>query len=153
MCRFCWVLTVTLLFTTLSLGYIFIVSGNTVPASDGRTAILLTPGERDLVLTEMREFLVALQAISAATVTEDPEGVMDAARRVGGAAQHGVPASLTGKLPLAFKQLGFETHRSFDQLADNVQDLGDVGSALNDMAELMRKCTACHATYRLELEQ
>jgi hypothetical protein len=153
MCRLCWGLALALLLSTLALVYVFVVSGNTLPATDGRTAIVLTPGERDLVLGEMRDFLVALQAISAAAAADDSSGLIEAARRVGGAAQQGVPASLVGKLPLTFKQLGFATHQRFDQLADNVQDLGDTGPALADMADLMRNCIACHATYRFELEQ
>ena len=76
-----------------------------MPASDGRTAILLTPGERDLVLTEMRGFLSAVQAITQAVVDQDagrPPRPLRA--RSGGAAQQGVPASLVGKLPLEFKR-------------------------------------------------
>jgi len=153
MCRLCWGLASLLLLSTVTLVYVFGVSGKTLPATDGRTAIVLTVGERDLALSEMRDFLVALQAISAAAAEGDADCIEAAARRVGAAAQHGVPASLVGKLPLAFKQLGFATHQRFDQLADNVRDLGDTGPALADMADLMRNCTACHAAYRFELEQ
>ena len=152
MCRLCWLLTGLFLASTLTLVYVFVVRGNTVPAADGRTAIVLSPGERDLVLGEMRDFLVAVQAIAAATVEDDVRGVADAARKVGAAAQQGAPASLVGKLPLGFKQLGFDTHTRFDQLAGNVKDFESTEPALADLAALMQNCTACHAAYRFEVE-
>jgi hypothetical protein len=42
------------------MAYKFIVTGSTATGADGRTAILLEPGERALVLREMRGFLVGL---------------------------------------------------------------------------------------------
>ena len=80
----------------------------------------LAPAERDLVLTEMRGFLAAVQSITEGVVNEDPAAVAAAARSAGAPAQHSVPAGLVGKLPLAFKRLGFDTHGRFDQLASNV---------------------------------
>jgi hypothetical protein len=132
--------------------YVFVIRGATVPASDGRTAVLLAPGERDLVLAEMRDFLVALQQISQAIVEDDAQAAVQAARRVGAAAQQQVPASLAGKLPLAFKRLGFDTHQRFDELALNIEQFGDTGQALSGLATLMNNCTACHAAYRIDLE-
>lgn len=149
--RACCLLALVFLLSTAALVYLFGIRGDIRPAADGRTAILLEPAERDLVLAEMRDFLVALQAISAATVDGDTAAVVEAARRVGGAARHGVPASLVGKLPLAFKQLGFETHAGFDTLADDAQDFGSTEPVLAGMAVLMQNCTACHATYRIEV--
>jgi hypothetical protein len=147
----CWTLTLLLLVATSTLVYLFIVRGETLPAADGRTAIVLDAGERDLVLAEMRDFLVALQAITAATVDDDVAAVVDAASRVGGAAQHSVPASLVGKLPLAFKRLGFDTHSRFDILAENAREFGSTAPVLGDMAALMQNCTGCHAAYRIEV--
>ncbi|MGB5198889.1 MAG: hypothetical protein WBR56_03195, partial [Sedimenticolaceae bacterium] len=81
-----------------ALVYVFVIRGQVLPASDGRTAILLAPGERDLVLTEMRDFLVALQQISQSIADGDATTAMQAARRVGAASQHQVPPGLVGKL-------------------------------------------------------
>jgi hypothetical protein len=151
--RLCWLLAVIFAAMTLLLVYLFVVRGTTLPASDGRTAVLLAPGERDLVLREMRDFLTTVQAISQAVVDDDPAAAAAAARRVGGAAQQGVPASLAGKLPLGFKRLGFDTHSRFDQLALNAEEFGDPLQVLAELAILMQNCTACHAAYRIDLER
>ncbi|MGB5453825.1 MAG: hypothetical protein WBN02_08945 [Sedimenticolaceae bacterium] len=151
--RLCWLLTLIFAAATVGLVYVFVIRGETQPASDGRVAILLAPGERDLVLSEMRAFLVALQTISQAVVDQDAATAATAARMVGGAAQQGVPASLVGKLPLAFKRLGFDTHARFDQLALNTEQFGDTSQVLPELATLLQNCTACHAAYRIDLEQ
>lgn len=150
--RICWSLVLILAVAVSVLVYLFVVRGATAPASDGRTAILLAPGERDLVLTEMRGFLAAVQSITDGVVKQDPAAVAAAARLAGVPAQHSVPASLVGKLPLPFKRLGFDTHGRFDQLALNVEQFGDTSQVLPELVELMNNCVACHAAYRIDLE-
>jgi hypothetical protein len=150
--RLCWSLTALL---ALALGivlYLFVVSGSVAPASDGRTAILLAPGERDLVLTEMRAFLQSTQTIIASVSTSDLGAAAAAARQVGAQAQQGVPASLMGKLPIGFKTLGLDTHRRFDQLALNAEELGDPAQTLQDLGELMANCVGCHAAFRIDVD-
>lgn len=132
------------------LGYLFLWQGEVVPASDGRTAILLAPGERDLVLAEMRAFLEAVQQILGAAGNGSVDGIPEAARKVGAAAQQGVPTSLMGKLPGEFKMLGFDTHGKFDLLAIDAEQLGDPAHSLQQLAELGRNCVACHAAYRID---
>ncbi len=150
--RLCCSLTLLLALVIAALIYVFVIRGQVLPASDGRSAILLAPGERDLVLTEMRDFLVALQQISQAIADDDATTAVRAARRVGAASQHQVPPGLVGKLPLAFKRLGFDTHARFDELALNIEQFGDTAQALAELAALMNNCTACHAAYRFDLE-
>lgn len=153
MSRLCWPLAGLLTLAVLAMLYLFVVRGQTAPASDGRTAILLAPAERDLVLAEMRDFLEAVQGITQAVVDEDADAAVAAARKVGAAAQQAVPTSLVGKLPLAFKRLGFDTHARFDQLALDTAEFGDTTPVMPALATLMRNCTACHAAYRFDLEQ
>jgi hypothetical protein len=151
--RLCWTLTALLALALTAALYVFLVRGSVAPASDGRTAILLDPGERDLVLTEMRGFLVATRDILVAATKGDPGGVAKAARAVGVAAQRGVPASLMGKLPLGFKQLGFDTHGRFDQLALDAESLGDTNQLLTALGDLTANCVACHAAFRIDAPQ
>lgn len=151
--RLGWVLAAVFAGTTALLVYLFVVRGSVLPASDGRMAIQLSPGERDLVLGEMRGFLVAVQAIVQAVVDQDAGAVTVAALRVGAEAQHGVPASLVGKLPIEFKRLGFDTHGRFDRLALDTEQFGDTSQVLGELSTLLQNCTACHATYRIDLEQ
>lgn len=149
--RLCWSLT-ALLAIALGVGlYLFVVRGAVAPASDGRTAILLAPGERDLVLAEMRAFLQSTQTILASASQGDLGPAVAAARQVGIQAQHGVPASLMGKLPLGFKTLGLDTHRRFDQLALNTEQMGDPAQTLRELSELLTNCVGCHAAFRIDL--
>ena len=148
MCKLSWSISGLLLLLLLAVSYKFIFSGSVTPASDGRQAIVLEESERDLVLAEMRTFLTSVQAITKGVSEEDMSQVIKAARQVGAQAQAEVPGSLVGKLPLAFKRLGFDTHKKFDMLALDAEALGDPQHTLQQLAELMNNCVACHSTYR-----
>ncbi|MES9956783.1 MAG: hypothetical protein ABW120_15450 [Sedimenticola sp.] len=148
----CCILALVIGMALAALLYRFIIAGETLPASDQRTAIILTEGERDMVLGEMRSFLETIQVITAALVNDDLQTVEKAARGVGMATSEGVPAGLITKLPLAFKTLGLGTHEKFDQLALNAAQFGDKHTTLTELSELMQNCVACHAAYRIETE-
>ncbi len=150
MSKSCCVLALVFALVAGLLGYRFLWRGEVVPGSHGRTSILLSPGERDLVLGEMRAFLQASQQILAVTSQGSMGGVVEAARAVGAAAQQGVPPSLIGKIPGEFKVLGFDTHTKFDLLAADAEQLGDPTHSLQQLAELTRNCVACHAVYRID---
>ena len=152
MCKLSWSVSGLLFVVLIVMGYKFIIAGSVVPAEDGREALLLEVGERDLVLSEMRVFLASVQAITDGLSNDDMEKVVEAARTVGAAAQQEVPASLIGKLPLSFKKLGFDTHRKFDILALDAEQLGDPEHTLKQLATLMNNCVACHAIYRFDTE-
>lgn len=148
----CWSIIVVLIVIILGGAYKFMVQGNVSKSKDGRMAIHLTAGERALVLEEMRAFLASVQKIAKGISGNDMKLVADYARKVGKAAQAEVPGALIGKLPLAFKKLGFDTHSQFDQLALDAESFGDGSHALKQLTELMQNCVACHAGYRLEVE-
>lgn len=132
--------------------YKFIFQGSASEGTDGRMAIHLTFGERDLVLTEMRAFLESVQQVTKGISADDMKLVAESARKSGKAAQGAVPGTLVGKLPLAFKKLGFDTHGKFDQLALDAEEFGDSGHALSQLATLMENCVACHAVYSFSTE-
>lgn len=71
MCKLCWTLLILLVLAVAGVAYKVIVVGKVELAEDGRQALKLTPGERNLVLGEMRDFLVAVQGIIEATNRED----------------------------------------------------------------------------------
>ncbi|MEW8027723.1 MAG: hypothetical protein AB2792_20150 [Candidatus Thiodiazotropha sp.] len=139
-----------LLLVIVGLLYKFLWRGEIIPASDGRSTILMPQHERDLVLGEMRGFLQAVQVILAAVNEEDTQGIADAARAVGATQQQAMPGTLVKRLPAGFKMLGFDTHRRFDQLALDAEQLGDSQHSLQQLAELMANCVSCHATYRID---
>ena len=152
MCKLCWGLLLVLFLFVAAGAYKFIVQGSVVLSSDERTAIMLSDGERNLVLTEMRDFLLSVQQITRAAVADDMTAVAKAAHRVGRAAQGEVPLTLVAKLPMGFKKLGFETHGKFDQLALDAEQLGDRDHILEQMAALMDNCVGCHAAFKLVTE-
>ena len=142
---------VVLLFLVIAGGiYKFIFQGSVSVNADGRTAIHLNYIERDLVLAEMRAFLTSVQQITKGISENDMKLVADYARKVGRAAQGEVPGTLMAKLPMQFKQLGFDTHTKFDQLAMDTDDLGDSNHALSQLSILMQNCVSCHAAYRID---
>ncbi|HLD14664.1 MAG TPA: hypothetical protein VJB18_08120 [Burkholderiales bacterium] len=131
------------------MAYTFLIAGKTVTAEDKRSAIVLEPAERALVLGEMRGFLIAVQAITEAVTRNDARAIAAAARPMGMAAAAGVPATLAAKLPLEFKQLGHSVHEDFDRLALDADALGDVKHAHAQLSETLKKCVACHALYQI----
>lgn len=147
----CLTITVILLSIIAAGFYKFILQGSTAESDDGRTAILLDAGERNLVLAEMRAFLTSVQKINQGVAEDNMELVAEYARKSGKAAQGEIPGTLVGKLPLQFKKLGGDTHAKFDQLAMDADDLGDRDQALEQLSTLMENCVACHATYRIDI--
>ncbi|MDD5391287.1 MAG: hypothetical protein PHD37_18270 [Gallionellaceae bacterium] len=126
------------------------------PSSDGRLRLLLTPAERDLVLNEMRHLLATVQGIIVAAQENDMKRVAETARAVGMADVRAMPPEirgpLIGKLPIEFKRLGFGVHEDLDMLALDAEALRDRDHTLKQLAQLMQKCVACHATYAIAAE-
>ena len=147
----CLVVISILLLIIVAGFYKFILQGSARQSTDERTAILLNAGERDLVLAEMRVFLSSVQQISHGLSENDMALVAAYARKSGKAAQAEIPGTLAGKLPLQFKQLGFDTHKKFDQLAMDAEDLEDEQHTLEQLSILMQNCVSCHATYRIAI--
>lgn len=139
-----------LLIVIAALAYKFIVAGSTEKAEDGRVAIILEPGERALMLHEMRDFVAGLQTIADALSRDDMKAVAEAARRMGTARTHDVPAAMMGKLPLEFKSLALGVHGEFDAIAADAQSGGASRRALAQLSDVLRKCVACHASYQVK---
>jgi len=151
MSKKCIGIVVVLLLVILAGVYKFIFQGDVSQSADGRTTIHLNAGERDLVLAEMRAFLTSVQQITQGISDNDMKHIAEYSRMVGKAAQAGVPGTLMAKLPLQFKQLGFDTHAKFDQLAMDTEDLEDSQHVLSQLSILMQNCLACHAAFRIEV--
>lgn len=141
-------LIVVLLLVIAAMAYKFIVVGSVEAAADGRTAIVLEPGERDFVLREMRGFVAGVQQLTDALARDDLKAAAAAARTMGMAAAHDAPPALIGKLPLEFKTLAFATHRGFDALAADAHSLGDPKHTLAQLAGVLHQCVECHSAYQ-----
>ena len=115
----------------------------------GRTPVQLTTTEREFVLSEMRLFLESTQKIVDGIASGSMELVAESARKSGHAAQADMPKLLAGKLPDSFKQLGSDTHRKFDELALDAEQLGDGEHSLSQLGHLLKNCVSCHSVFRI----
>ncbi|MDP1645572.1 MAG: hypothetical protein Q8K35_01415 [Thiobacillus sp.] len=120
------------------------------PGHDGRAVLELTPGERAMILEEMRMFLAGVQKMTGAFGKQDMPAVAEAARGMGQKMVHEVPPELRAKLPMEFRQQGFSVHRDFDQIALDADSMKDVSYSLNQLSATLQKCVACHATYQIQ---
>ncbi len=125
------------------------VSGSVAKSEDGRISVLLNKDERDLVLSEMRQFVVSLQGVSQAITENNMEKVAELAHKAGMAAEANTPGSLLQKIPLGMKKLGFGTREKFDEIAETARTSKDATKARKQLDALMNNCIACHLTYRL----
>lgn len=144
-----WIAIGLLLAVIVGIGIKVIVLGNTEKGDDGRTAVILTPAERQLVLGEMRMLLEASQSIVEALANDDLASVESTARPLGAGAIATVDFALRAKLPLEFKKLGFGTHYALDDIADMARDKKPVKEIQLKLADTMNNCIACHAMYQL----
>jgi mono/diheme cytochrome c family protein len=122
----------------------------------GRTAVALEPAERDLVLAEMRQFVTAIRGIIEGLGDNDMKALAASARAVGlgmHRAQLSGPSPLAArvaeKLPPEFRKLGLATYAAFDEMAAYAEQSGDRDQVLALLADNLRRCVACHSTYRL----
>lgn len=144
------VIAITLWLVTIAVAGFFFVRGQTRVAPDGRTAILLAPGERNLVLTEMRGMLATVQAMVDGVKAGDLKQVAQAARASGMAAAADVNPALMAKLPLEFKELGLSVHKRFDEIAAEADSGASREQMLASLSTQLSACVACHASYRIE---
>ena len=138
-----------LLLVIAAMAYKFIIAGSTITAADGRPAIILEPGERVLILREMREFVAGLQRIDDALSRDDMQGVAKASRALGASKTNEVPTAMMGRLPLEFKALALSVHSDFDTIAMDAEWTGLPKRTLGQLSDVLQKCTACHESYRL----
>jgi hypothetical protein len=119
-------------------------------AADSRVVLELTPGERAIILDEMRLFLDGVQKMTGALAKPDMAAAAEASRGMGQKMVHEVPPALRAKLPQEFRQLGFSVHREFDQIALDADSLKDVSYSLNQLSATLQKCVSCHSTYQIQ---
>jgi len=149
MARLGWILFLIMTIIASGLVYKFIIKGEVEVAPDGRNTLLLEESERAFFLNEMRTFLVAIQQITEGIEKDDMAQVAKAAKSVGSADLAHVPAGLMAKLPLAVKKMGLGTHKAFDQMAMDAEQLGDKDHTLSQLNQILPVCTACHALYKV----
>lgn len=138
-------------FATVAVFAWFFIRGNTAAGNDGRTAVVLQAGERDLILSEMRGLLVATQGILDGANNGDMQRISKAARAAGMAGAADVNPVLMAKLPLELKKLGMSVHHDMDDIASAAESGQPSAEILKMASNVLTKCVACHATWQLRL--
>ena len=139
--------------TNLFLLYFFLVKGETHPLkNDTRTGITTTFADKEFVMTEMRSFLESIKEINEGIASNQPEKIVKAAEKSGGAATEHAPPALLKVLPLSFKKLGFDTHDRFDEIAKLAKENYNREQIQQKMSEVLNNCTSCHSSYKFEVK-
>ena len=117
---------------------------------DSRQRLTLPPTARDKVLAEMRHMLESVNGILRGVAANDLDAVEKAARAAGTAMAVEMDPAIMQQLLPAFRELGLQTHRAFDELADRIKAGGTREDAIRGLAGVTGNCVACHAVYRLD---
>jgi hypothetical protein len=143
--------TLALWVVTIGAFAFFFVKGWTTSGVDQRTAIMLAPSEREVILSEMRMLLKAVHGVvTGLGETNTDWKVMEAAGRSAGMGMAvDVEPALMAKLPWAFKQMGMSIHRDMDALADAAVQKETPQQILRRLSSMTARCTTCHDMYQL----
>lgn len=135
---------------TLSTFFYFFYFGISSKSEDGRTVVTLKAAERDVVLGEMRVLLEGVQGIIHGAANDDFKEMQSSASNIGAKMAQDLNPSLLAKLPLSFKSVGMEVHRSFDQLAKDIESNKlNKQQVLSEVSEIMNSCIGCHDSFKL----
>ena len=119
-------------------------------STDTRQRLILAPTQRGQILVEMRLMLGSVSGIIQGLAIGDLPATEKAARASGMVEAVDVDPQIKKLLPQQFLELGMQTHRGFDKLADQIKAGGSRDDTLRGLAKLTGNCVACHATYRLD---
>lgn len=151
------ILALALWAVTIAAGIWLFVTGSTKPGTDGRTEIVLSAGERDVVLGEMRQLLKAVHGVVSGLAEQDQpaarQQMEQAARTAGMGMAADADLALMAKLPLAFKQMGMSIHRDMDALADAIVEKETPQQILQRLSSMTARCTTCHDLFRFGVDR
>lgn len=139
---------------SLGLAYILLFTGTELVKlpNDTRTTVKYAPDLRELVMSEMRDYLVVMADIQQGIADNDADKIYEAASRQGQASIDETPARLLKLSPLACKKMGFRGHHLFQAIADSAKTNYKPEVTIKQMADLTNNCEACHATYKVVVE-
>ena len=129
----------------------FFIRGNTTAGTDGRTAVMLQIGERDLILSEMRGLLSATHGILDGVNQGDMQRVIKASSASGMIVAADASPTLMAKLPIELKTLGMSVHRDMDAIAKAAESKAPAPEILKMLSNTLTKCVACHSAWQLKV--
>ncbi|MCG6862499.1 MAG: hypothetical protein LJE70_14655 [Chromatiaceae bacterium] len=129
-------------------------AAQTVPAEDTRQRVELPPPMQDHMLANMRDHLLALEAITRQLAVGEYEAAAETAEgRLGMSAMqaHGA-AHIAPFMPEPMRAIGVAMHRAASRFAVTARDAevtGDLGAAFGALSQVMQQCVACHEGFRV----
>ena len=137
---------------SIALAYILLFMGTEMVKlpDDNRIVVKYEPDLRDLVMSEMRDYLEVINEIQQGLAENDPNKIVKAATRQGKISLEETPVRLLKLSPLACKQMGFKGHDIFQAIADSAKVHFSKSTVNRQLAELTNNCIVCHRTYRVE---
>ena len=148
-----WLIAIISILFNGAMIYLFFIKGNTTTSDDNRIPVVLTEYQKDFALSEMRGFLESIQQINQGIIDNNPDMIIEAATKSGGSVIEHAPKGMVGRLPLAFKQLGFGVHDKFDLLAESMETEFNVAEAQLQLNSILLSCVTCHKGYKIISEK
>ena len=150
-----YLLILSLLSLLLNAGllYVFFYRGDkAVVSPDGRTEIKMPEENRAFVMKEMRGFLESVQQINEGIAKNDPKIIAKVGNQSGTCKVNQVPQGMIRSLPFEFKQMGFQTHELFDEMAKMAKENYNRQQTQEKLNQLLNNCVACHKTFKITAE-
>lgn len=117
---------------------------------DGRQPLPLLPMMAHHQKENMREHLVAVRDVVAATADRDFGRVAQAAKRIGYSEAMGRMCEHMGAAAPGFTEQALAFRHAADRIGEAVKN-EDAPAVLSALAETLTRCTSCHATYKQSL--
>jgi cytochrome c553 len=145
-----WVAIGLWLATVLYNGYFFIFGTTTKKAADKRITIVLSSGDREFVLNEMRSMLIGLRNIVSGLSTDNMKEVSKALSSMGMKTAPHESRTLHKSLPIGFKLMGRSLHKKMDALSLQIS-LKKISKKqfLTELSNALGTCVSCHATSKI----
>ena len=133
----------------------YALDGVAVVNEDRRIPVMLRPSERTRVLGDMRQYLSGLQEMFSALAQDDMAKVAATARALGSINIYQAHLMFPTQSAVRFRELSALVHEDFESIAEDAEKFKDSQGAINardilgSLAQTMKKCVACHESYRL----
>jgi len=152
--KFLLISNIIFIIISVVLAYVLLFMGTEMVKlpDDSRIVVKYEPDLRDLVMSEMRDYLEVINEIQQGLAENDPDKIVKAATRQGKISLDETPVRLLKLSPLACKQLGFKGHDIFQAIADSAKVHFNKVTVNRQLAELTNNCIVCHRTYKVESE-
>jgi cytochrome c556 len=131
-------------------GVVLLASAGVALAGDSRRLVNMPEPMQEHMLGNMRDHVMALDAILAHLAAKEWSQAADVAEQRLGLSSldsHGA-GHMAGFMPKAMQDIGTGMHRAASRFALRAQE-GELAPAIAALREVTASCVACHAGYRI----